>query len=39
MGSVIDYKGVVWVFGENSHGELGVGDTTPRYAPYPIVSL
>ena len=39
MGSVLDQKGTVWVFGENSQGELGVGDTTPRLSPYPIVSL
>ena len=39
MGSAIDQKGIVWVFGENSQGELGVGDTTPRVSPYPIVSL
>jgi hypothetical protein len=39
MGSVIDQKGIIWVFGENSQGELGVGDTTARGNPYPIVSM
>jgi len=39
MGSVIDHKGIIWVFGENSQGELGVGDTTARVNPYPIVSM
>jgi alpha-tubulin suppressor-like RCC1 family protein len=39
MGSVLDSKGTVWVFGENNQGELGVGDTTHRLSPYPIVSL
>ena len=39
MGSVVDQKGIMWVFGENSQGELGVGDTTARGNPYPILSL
>ena len=39
MGSVLDSKGTIWVFGENNQGELGVGDTTHRLSPYPIVSL
>ena len=39
MGSVVDQKGIIWVFGENSQGELGVGDTTARGNPYPILSL
>jgi alpha-tubulin suppressor-like RCC1 family protein len=39
MGSVIDSKSLVWVFGENTQGELGLGDMTARLSPYPIVQL
>jgi hypothetical protein len=39
MGSVIDSKSLVWVFGDNSQGELGLGDMTARLSPYPIVPL
>ena len=30
---------MVWVFGENSKGELGVGDYSLRNRPYPLVNL
>jgi alpha-tubulin suppressor-like RCC1 family protein len=29
----LDQNGFVWGFGENRHGELGVGDKNPRFTP------
>ena len=39
MGTVIDQKNYVWVFGENSSGELGVGDCISRSSPYPLIMM
>ena len=39
MWSVIDQKWIIWVFRENSQGELGVGDTKARVNPFPIVRI
>ena len=39
MGSIIDELGMVWVFGLNEKGELGVGDYGKRIHPYPSISL
>jgi len=39
MGLIIDQKNYVWVFGENSSGELGVGDYSSRPSPYPLIML
>ena len=39
MGACLDRKKTVWVFGENSKGELGVGDKLCRINPYPLVAL
>ena len=39
MGAAIDNTGMVWVWGENMKGELGVGDYSSRVNPYPLVNL
>jgi alpha-tubulin suppressor-like RCC1 family protein len=30
---------MVWTWGSNANGELGVGDYEPRVNPFPIVAL
>ena len=35
----MDQKGMVWSWGANKLGELGVGDTDPRIHPYPVLTL
>ena len=39
MGTAIDDKGLVWSWGHNRHGELGVGDSDPRVHPFPVLNL
>lgn len=39
MGAAVDAKGLVWSWGSNKQGELGVGDNDPRVHPYPILTL
>jgi alpha-tubulin suppressor-like RCC1 family protein len=39
MACVLDEKGFVWTWGENSQGELGLGDTLKRDLPAPVLSL
>jgi len=39
MGGVIDETGLIWVWGDNKKGELGVGDYSSRVHPYPLVNL
>ena len=39
MSAVIDSTGMVWVWGENKRGELGVRDQCSRDNPYPLASL
>jgi alpha-tubulin suppressor-like RCC1 family protein len=39
MGACTDSKDILWVFGENSEGELGLGDRTARLNPYPVIPL
>ena len=39
MGVAVDKKGLVWSWGENKAGELGVGDAEPRIHPFPITTL
>jgi alpha-tubulin suppressor-like RCC1 family protein len=39
MAACIDDKGMVWVWGENKKGELGVGDYSSRSNPYPLANL
>ena len=37
--SAVDAHGMVWVWGSNKKGELGLGDYTTRNAPFPLVGL
>lgn len=37
--SAIDDDGIVWIWGKNKKGELGLGDSVPRFTPYPLISL
>jgi alpha-tubulin suppressor-like RCC1 family protein len=39
MSTVLDQTHMLWVFGDNQNGELGVGDKTARITPFPVVSL
>lgn len=39
FGSAVDIYGVVWTWGSNANGELGVGDYEPRISPIPIRTL
>jgi X-linked retinitis pigmentosa GTPase regulator len=39
FGAAIDINGMVWTWGSNANGELGVGDYDPRTNPFPIVAL
>lgn len=35
----MDNSGMAWVWGQNTKGELGLGDYVDRTAPFPLVSL
>lgn len=35
----IDSSGLIWAWGKNSHGELGVGDWELKKTPYPVMAL
>lgn len=37
--SAIDEQEMVWVWGENKQGQLGLNDYTNRQTPYPLLSL
>lgn len=37
--SVLDEAGITWVWGLNKRGELGLGDSTTRQNPYPLLAL
>lgn len=37
--SVVDEAGITWVWGLNKRGELGLGDSTVRQNPYPLLAL
>ena len=37
--TAIDEKFMVWIWGENKHSQLGLGDYTPRSSPYPLLTL
>lgn len=37
--SAVDMHGMVWIWGSNKKGELGLGDYTTRNAPFPLVGL
>jgi alpha-tubulin suppressor-like RCC1 family protein len=39
LGVAVDSKGLVWSWGANKAGELGVGDSDPRIHPYPVLTL
>ena len=39
MGVAVDNQGLAWSWGQNGHGELGVGDNEPRIHPFPILNL
>ena len=39
MAAAIDNTGMIWVWGDNKKGELGVGDYSTRSNPYPIANL
>lgn len=39
LGAALDVKGLLWTWGSNTQGELGVGDTDPRVHPYPVLQL
>ncbi len=36
---VLDSEGIVWSWGNNDKGELGLGDVIYRPHPFPIMSL
>lgn len=35
----VDTEGIVWTWGANQRGELGLGDIAPRTVPYPNPNL
>jgi len=39
FGLALDKKGIIWSYGNNTSGELGLGDFENRAFPYPISSL
>lgn len=39
FGAAIDKDGLLWTWGSNSNGELGLGDHEARPYPYPVISL
>lgn len=39
LGAAIDSKGLVWTWGSNINGELGIGDTESKTHPYPVIAL
>lgn len=39
LGAAIDVKGLLWTWGSNVSGELGVGDNEPKVHPYPVTAL
>lgn len=39
VNAALDTSGIVWSWGKNELGELGVGDCEPRVHPAPILSL
>lgn len=34
-----DEKGMIWIWGENKQGQLGLNDYTNRTTPYPLLAL
>lgn len=39
LGAAIDVKGLLWTWGSNVSGELGVGDNEPKVHPHPVTAL
>ena len=39
FGIAQDKQGLLWTWGQNSNGELGLNDLKPRLYPHPILSL
>ena len=39
FGAALDRDGLVWTWGSNSNGELGLGDFDPRPYPQPVSHL
>jgi X-linked retinitis pigmentosa GTPase regulator len=39
LGAAIDVKGMLWTWGSNVAGELGLGDNDPKVHPYPVMAL
>jgi alpha-tubulin suppressor-like RCC1 family protein len=35
----LDKSGMIWVWGENTEGELGLGDCLNRKEPFPLCNL
>lgn len=36
---MVDSNGLVWTWGSNASGELGMGDFEPRITPFPVIAL
>lgn len=39
FGAALDRDGLIWTWGSNSKGELGLGDFDARPYPYPVTHL
>lgn len=39
LGAALDSKGMLWTWGSNISGELGLGDNDPKVHPYPVMAL
>lgn len=39
LGAAIDAKGLLWTWGSNLAGELGIGDNEPKIHPYNVSAL
>ena len=39
FGSALDKEGIIWTWGSNSSGELGLGDFEARPHPFPVTHI
>ena len=39
FGTALDRDGLIWSWGSNSNGELGIGDYEAKPYPYPVSHL